>query len=380
MTSRRQPLSTGNSRSPRKSAIRSRRVASTSGCSFSSSAIACSRFCRTLSIRNCSGAARWPSSASGSAGTSEAAARSLENLARGAVRGRARDARKPRQFLARARPRLRDLVERSIGQDPAARQVACHRAFLAPAGKRRECGLRRGLHSLEALQAPPGVGGFDAVERDISQRTRIPLPSRRGGRTREALVEQRGQFRQVAHVIGGVGELLGRQRAPRPVRARVALARVPRPAAGGPGPHSRPATQSRAARPRSGCRRPARAACRSAAAGPRCPGEPHAAASAAADRRAPRPAYAHPRSRAGRSARGCHRRPPAPGTISGNKSARARTPYRARSRHPSARNRPAARAPRRRRPAHQSLMPAACLDTIVIFLIMRNPLPRPKAE
>ena len=66
----------------------------------------------------------------------------LQDFIARTFRGRTRDARKPNQVLERTRLRLCDLMERLVRQYPAARQVAFHRAFLAPARERADRALR----------------------------------------------------------------------------------------------------------------------------------------------------------------------------------------------------------------------------------------------
>ena len=257
-------------------------------------------------MRSCSGPARDPSSAINSSGDIGCAG---ERLAEFRPR-RGRPSRAARSQAATG--------PRACAAAPARSRRAPHPGSTQPRGRSRAIArssrqrasaanrvLRRRLQAFEALQAPPGFGGLDAVERDVGERRGFlfhPAAAAGGG---QALIEQRCQRRQVAHVIGGVGELLGRQRAPGPVGARMALGEFH---AQHQAHQFRIADLRRKARampPRAACRRQARAACRSAAAAPRYPGAPRAAASAAAGRRAPRRAHAHPRSQAGRSAPGC---------------------------------------------------------------------------
>ena len=118
---------------------------------------------------------------------------------------------------------LRELENRRIGNDPAARQIALARQFFAPNRERSGARARRRRQLLEAAQPLPRLHRIGLVEPGILECQTILEYPVFAPQCAQPLGQLEGDLAQKPHIIGRIFQLCRGERPPRPVGARLSF-------------------------------------------------------------------------------------------------------------------------------------------------------------
>src|SRR4029077_17218428 len=121
----------------------------------------------------------------------------------------------------RARHLQHHLAQHRIVEDPAARAVVLQGITLAPRGERAREALTCRVERAQAFQTQPGSLGRNGECALVGERRELLAEPREPSETLELLLQACRERQQITHVIERVLDLLRRQRAARPVGARV---------------------------------------------------------------------------------------------------------------------------------------------------------------